>query len=33
MSGRQFATRAGDQIQRLGNDYTNRLVTADQAIA
>ena len=32
MSGGQFVTRAGDQIQRLGNDYTNRLVTADQAI-
>ena len=32
MSGGQFVTRAGDQIQCLGNDYTNRLVTADQAI-
>ena len=32
MSGGQFVTRAGNQIQRLGNDYTNRLVTADQAI-
>ena len=32
MSGGQFVTRAGDQIQRLEKDYTNRLVTADQAI-
>ena len=32
MSGGQFVTRAGDQIQCLGNDSTNRLVTADQAI-
>ena len=32
MSGGQFVARAGDQIQRLGKDYTNRLVTADQAI-
>ena len=32
MSSGQFVTRAGDQIQRLGKDYTNCLVTADQAI-